>query len=51
MKPNLKEDKEHSVMGKKYISEEYLLGALNNIHSCRDILPGCGGSVYCFGCR
>lgn len=54
MKPNLKEDKEHPIPGKKYISEEYLLGVLDNVHDCRDILLKeciCGRSVYCLGCQ
>lgn len=54
MKPNLKKNNENPVPGKKYISEEYLLEALNNVHSCRHILPeDCiyEKSVYCFGCR
>lgn len=54
MKPDLKEHQEHLEPGKKYISEEYLMGILDNVHDCRDILLEkciCGRSVYCFGCR
>lgn len=49
-----KEPQEHLEPGKKYISEEYLLGILDNVHDCRDILLKgciCGRSVYCLGCQ
>lgn len=51
MKPD---SREHQEPGKKYISEEYLLEVLNNVHDCRDILLEkciCGRSVYCLGCQ
>lgn len=54
MKPNLKKNRENPTLEKKYISEEYLLEALNNVSSCRHILnEDCAWdkSVYCFGCK
>lgn len=51
MKPDLKEYPEPE---KEYISKEYLLEALNNVHDCRDILLKeciCGRSVYCLSCQ
>lgn len=48
------EHQEHLEPEKKYISEEYLLGVLDNVHDCRDILLKeciCGRSVYCLGCQ
>ena len=48
------EHQDHQEPGKKYISEEYLMGVLDNVHDCRDILlKECiwGRSVYCLGCQ
>lgn len=50
----LMEHQDHLEPGKKYISEEYLLEVLDNVHDCRDILLKeciCGRSVYCLGCQ
>lgn len=54
MESNLKEHQEHLKPEKEYISKEYLLGVLDKVHDCRDILLKeciCGRSVYCLGCQ
>lgn len=54
MKPDLKE---HLGPGKKYISEEYLLEALNNVYDCGDmVFPNgrdsiCDPTRDCSSCR